>query len=138
MKKAVLISVCTVFAICCTAQTDEPFTGKFQNEEYGLTLSIALETESVEVPRHELYGELPGYLVKTGTNYYWLITSADIDGNKARVSLINDYGSEDLEATLTLDSDTLLWLKQGNGSTIKVPNKGKWVKLPGTLGFIRK
>ena len=58
--------------------------------------------------------------------------------NKAEMQLINDFGSEDLRATLTRKNDSLYVLKQGAGSTIKVPHQGKWRKLPGTLTFTRK
>jgi hypothetical protein len=44
--------------------------------------------------------------------------------------MINDYGSEDLTATLTAENDSLYVLKQIDGSTLKVPNNGKWQKLP--------
>ena len=54
------------------------------------------------------------------------------------MDLINDYGSEDLTATLTRKNDSIYVLKQESGSTIKVPNKGKWQKLPKTLEFKRK
>ena len=52
--------------------------------------------------------------------------------------LINDPGSDDLTATLTIKNDTTYVLKQGKGSTLKVPNKGKWQKLPSEIVFIKK
>ena len=54
------------------------------------------------------------------------------------MQLINDYGSEDLKASLTRKNDSIYVLKQLEGNTIKVPNKGKWQKLPKTLEFKRK
>ena len=52
---------------------------------------------------------------------------------KATLSLINDYGSEDLTATLTMKNDSTFTLRQDDGSTLKVPDKGKWMKLPKEL-----
>ena len=49
--------------------------------------------------------------------------------------MINDYGSEDLTATLTVENDSLYVLKQVEGSTLKVPKDGKWQKLPSKLVF---
>jgi hypothetical protein len=60
-----------------------------------------------------------------------------VKGNKAQLQMVNDYGSEDLEATLTRENDSIYILKQGKGSTLKVPNDGKWQKLPSTLPFVR-
>jgi hypothetical protein len=51
--------------------------------------------------------------------------------------MINDYGSEDLEATLICQNDSTYVLRQGKGSTIKVPNDGKWQRLPQTITLKR-
>ena len=67
-----------------------------------------------------------------------MITSAKIDGNKAELQMINDYGSEDLTATLTAENDSLYVLKQVGGSSLKVPKEGKWQKLPSKLVFKRR
>ena len=56
----------------------------------------------------------------------------------AELVIINDTGSDDLTATLTIKNDTTYVLKQGKGSTLKVPNKGKWQKLPSEIVFIKK
>ena len=90
----------------------KPFRAYLINNEYDVYLRINFYEQDVKVPGQELYGPLPGYL--------------------------NDFGSEDLRATLTRKNDSLYVLKQGAGSTIKVPHQGKWRKLPGTLTFTRK
>jgi hypothetical protein len=93
----------------------------------------------VTVPGQELYGELPGYLGKLHNSFCWVITSCDIkDEEKAEIQLINDFGSEDLNATLTVENDSLYRLKQVEGSTLKVPKNGKWQKLPKNLVFKRR
>lgn len=101
-------------------------------------MRLDLYDESITVPGQDLYGELPGYLGKKHNSFCWLITSAKIDGNKAELQMINDYGSEDLTATLTAENDSLYVLKQVEGSTLKVPKEGKWQKLPSKLVFKRR
>jgi hypothetical protein len=93
----------------------------------------------VTVPGQELYGRLPGYLGKLHNSFCWVITSCKvINEKKAELQLINDFGSEDLNATLTRENDSIYILKQGAGSTIKVPNNGKWQKLPKIVELKRK
>ena len=94
--------------------------------------------EDMDIPEHELLGPLPGYLAKQRNGFYWLINSAEVKGNKANVEFVNDYGSEDLSATLRMPNDSTLVLEQGRGSSIKVPKNGKWFKLPSKITFKRK
>jgi len=102
-------------------------------------MDIDFYDQCISVPGQELYGELPGYLGKKNNSFCWVITSAEVKDNKtARISLINDYGSEDLNAELTLKNDSVYVLKQLDGSTLKVPKNGKWMKLPKTLELIPK
>lgn len=123
------------------AQSNEatPFKGHLQNDEYGVYMEINLYDNDINVPAHELFGPLPGYLGKRYNSFCWLITDAKRHGKtKATLSLINDYGSEDLKATLTMKNDTTFTLRQDDGSTLKVPNKGKWQKLPKELELKKK
>ena len=141
MKKALLISTFFLFGFSAIFAQDsnKPFKGRFDNEEYRVYLVLNLHDQTVKVPGQDLYGELPGYLGKRNNSFCWLITGCKVKSKtKATIELINENGSEDLEATLTLQGDTLLTLKQGEGSDIKVPNNGKWQKLPGTLVFKKK
>ena len=117
---------------------NEPFRAYLSNNEYDVFLRINFYEQDVNVPGQDLFGQVPGYLGKKNNSFAWLITSVKINGNKAKLQLINDYGSEDLTATLTRKNDSIYVLKQESGSTLKVPNKGKWLKLPKTLEFKRK
>ena len=102
-------------------------------------MRINLYEQNVTVPGHELYGELPGFLGKRNNSFCWVITSCKVKNEKeAKLQLINDFGSEDLSATLIRQNDSTYILRQDEGNTIKVPLKGKWQKLPKTLDFIRK
>ncbi len=119
-------------------KNNEPFRAYLINNEYSVFLKIDLYRENITVPGQDLYGELPGYLSKQHNSFCWLITSAEVDGKTATLQMINDYGSEDLTATLTAENDSIYVLKQIDGSTLKVPNNGKWQKLPKSITFRRQ
>ena len=139
MKKLFATIICLLAVLTTTAQeTGGPFRAYLINKEYSVFLRIDFYQESISVPGQDLYGKLPGYLSKQHDSFCWLITSAEVDGNKATLQMINDYGSEDLTATLTAESDSVYVLKQIDGSTLKVPNNGKWQKLPKTLELKRQ
>lgn len=117
----------------------DSFRAYLYNNTYNVYLRINFYNQDVTVPGQELYGQLPGYLGKLHNSFCWVITSCDIKSEKkAELQLINDFGSEDLSATLTLENDSIYVLKQGAGSTIKVPSNGKWQKLPKILEFKRE
>ncbi len=130
-----LLLVTTIYA----QKTGDAFRAYLYNNTYNVYLRINFYNQDVTVPGQELYGQLPGYLGKLHNSFCWVITSCEIiDENKAELQLINDFGSEDLKATLTRENDSIYILKQVAGNTIKVPNQGKWQKLPKTLEFKRK
>lgn len=126
------------FPVVIHAQ-DNTFRAYLYNIEYNVYLRINFYDQDVRVPGQELYGTLPGYLGKVNNSFCWVITSCQIKNDReATLQLINDFGSEDLTATLTRKNDSIYLFRQGAGSTIKVPNKGKWQKLPKSLEFKRK
>lgn len=117
----------------------DSFRAYLYNNTYNVYLRINLYDQDVTVPGQEIYGKLPGYLGKLHNSFCWVITSCEIKNEKkAEMQLINDFGSEDLSATLTRENDSIYVFKQGAGNTIKVPNNGKWQKLPKILEFKRK
>ena len=140
MKKLFLLSAACLFALLTVSaqKTAKPFRAYLYNNDYEVFMRIDLYDERITVPGQDLYGELPGYLGKKNNTFCWLITSAKIEGNKAELQMINDYGSEDLTATLTAENDYLYVLKQVGGSSLKVPKEGKWQKLPSKLVFKRR
>ena len=141
MKKH-LLSALLFFVVAWTAsaQTDQSsFRAYLINNEYEVYLRINFYDQNITVPGQELYGELPGYLGKKKNSFCWVITSCKVkNDHEATLQLINDFGSEDLTATLTRQNDSIYVLRQDKGSTIKVPNKGKWQKLPKTLEFKKR
>jgi hypothetical protein len=139
MKKIFVTFVLAFMLFPAVAQENkEPFRAYLFNKEYSVYLRINFYDQNISVPGQDLYGKLPGYLSKQHNSFCWLITSAEVDGNTATLQMINDYGSEDLTATLTAENDSLYVLKQIDGSTLKVPNNGKWQKLPKRLELKRQ
>lgn len=133
----------TLLALCCTAghaqQDSTAFRAYLINTEYNVYLRINLYDQNIKVPGQEIYGELPGYLGKKHNSFCWVITDCRVKSEReAELQLINDFGSEDLTATLIRQNDSVYILRQGPGSSIKVPNKGKWQKLPKTLELKRR
>ena len=139
MKKLIASALICLTNLPLWAQNvSEPFRAYLFNNEYEVILRIDFYKQNITVPGQDLYGELPGYLSKQHNSFCWLITSAEVNGKKATLQMINDYGSEDLTASLTLKNDSIYVLQQVEGSTLKVPKNGKWQKLPKTLEFKRR
>lgn len=139
-KKTLFTLILLAVSNCISAQNDSTsFKGYFYNDEYNVYININLYDNNIAVPNHTLFGDLPGYLGKRMNNFFWLITSGKIKSkNKAELNLINDYGSEDLKATLTKENDSTYIFHQENGSPLKVANNGKWQKLPKTMEFKKR
>lgn len=144
MRKAILsIMVClsatTLLAQGNKVETDTTtFKGYFLNKEYNVYLKIDFYKSNITVPFQKIYGELPGYFGDCQDGRKWLFTSAEIiSPTKASIEVINDYGSEDLTATLTKVNDSTFVLRQEDGSTIKIARNRKWVKMPKTLTFMK-
>ncbi|MCR5579074.1 MAG: hypothetical protein K6F74_07695 [Prevotella sp.] len=138
MRKLHYILTTCLLSLTMSVAAQKPFHAYLINNEYDVYLRINFYDQDITVPGQELYGQLPGFLGKKHNSFCWIITSAEIKGKTATLSLINDYGSEDLTATLTQKNDSVYVLKQGEGSTLKVPKNGKWQKLPKTLELKRK
>ena len=112
MRKIFTILALSLLVLTATAQQDKrPFHASLYNQEYQLRMPINFYDEDITIPGQELFGTMAGYLCKDGTTYCWLMVKADVQG------------------------DTLYTLRHLSGSTLKVPNKGKWQKLPKTLEF---
>lgn len=118
------------------AQTDSTlFKGKITNKEYDVYMNIDFYHKNLKVPGQELFGEMPGYFGDRRDSRKWLITDADIEGKTAHLSIINDYGSEDLTADLIALPDGSYELQQKDGSNLKIARNRKWVKIPKNLKF---
>ena len=49
------------------------FNGYYYSQEYQVYFRLNLSEQGMEVPNHELLGNMPGYLAKNHNNFYWLI-----------------------------------------------------------------
>ncbi|WP_028897295.1 hypothetical protein [Prevotella sp. HUN102] len=117
--------------------TDSVFKTRIANEEYQVWLDINFYDSNIIVPNQDIFGELPGYLGSKRDSRKWIILEAEVESNNASLLITNDYGSEDLTATLTCEADSSYTLTQKEGSTMKIAVNGKWVKLPKKLKFVK-
>lgn len=121
------------------AQTDSTlFKGEITNKEYDVYMNIDFYHKNLKVPGQELFGEMPGYFGDRRDSRKWLITDADIEGKTAHLSIINDYGSEDLTADLIALPDGSYELQLKDGSNLKIARNRKWVKIPKNLKFTKQ
>lgn len=135
----VLMTFLLVTTVAWAQNAGDSFRANLYNEEYEVYMRINFYEQDIIVPGQDLYGKLPGFLGKERNSFCWVITSCKVKNEQeAEMQLINDYGSEDLSATLTRKNDSIYVLRQGAGSTLKVPHDGKWRKLPKTLELKRR
>lgn len=138
MKKAIYLFTLIVMSLTVQAQDSMAFKGYIYNAEYQVYIRMNFQGNDIEVPGQTIYGKLPGFLGAIRDTRKWLFTAAEItDANTAKLQITNDYGSEDLTATLTKNKDDSYTLRQKDGSTIKIVVARKWVKLPKEITFTR-
>lgn len=136
---AALLMVSVAFAQEQSAVDTTTFRGHYYNKEYNVYIRMNAYRADIIVPGQEVYGELPGFFGDNQDARKWLFTAIEVTTpTTATLQVINDYGSEDLEATFTRKDDGTFELKQGEGSTMKIARDRKWVKLPKTLVFVKK
>lgn len=117
----------------------DAFKGYLYNSEYQVFLRINFADNNVVSATQPMFGEMPGYLGARRDPREWFITSAKVTGKRsAKLCITNDYGSEDLTATLTCDNDTTFTLTQDSGSRMRIAVNRKWVKLPAKMVFVRQ
>ncbi len=138
--RTVAMIILTALSCLTSVAQDSLFRARIYNKEYDITLHINLYEEAITIPGQSILGKVYGYLKNSSDSRAWIIMGVQLadDGRTASLDIINDYGSEDLTATLTVADDNTYTLTQRDGSTIKVASKGKWVKLPKTMTFRKK
>lgn len=117
---------------------DSVFKAHLVNDEYQVWMDIDFYHNNITVPRQEIFGEVPGYFGAVRDTRKWIISDAAIKGKKALLTIINDYGSEDLTAELKRNSDGTYTLTRLAGSTMKIVVNNKWVKIPKDITFYVK
>ena len=139
MKKPFFTTLLCLSSIASMAQSDSTlFKAQLTNKEYDVYMNIDFYHKNLKIPGQELLGEMPGYFGDRRDSRKWLITDADVEGKTAHLSIINDYGSEDLTADLVFLPDGSYELQQKDGSSLKIARNRKWVKIPKKLKFIKR
>lgn len=141
MKKLVLFLILVFVNIMSFAQAedvDSVFHTYIYNEDYKVYLVLDLNGEGVNVPGQEVFGKVPGYFGAVRDSRKWLITSVEMKNKYiAKLDIVNDYGSEDLTATLIYNSkDRCYTLKQDSGSRLKIVVDRKWQKIPQEIKLV--
>ncbi|GAB6982876.1 hypothetical protein JCM15908A_12510 [Prevotella dentasini JCM 15908] len=101
-------------------------------------MDINFNKKNILVPNQEIFGEVPGYFGAKRDTRKWIISDVTISENSATLTIINDYGSEDLTARLTYAPDGSYILEQLSGSTIRIVVNKKWVKIPKKLILVKQ
>ena len=140
MKKKIISALFCILSTSSLAQIDSIlFKGTLTNKEYNVYLKIDFYHQNIKVPGQEIFGEMAGYFGDYQDGRKWLITDISmITEREVSLSIINDYGSEDLTAEIIVTDDGKYIFKQLKGSTMKVARNRKWLKIPKTLEFVRK
>lgn len=140
MPRLIFILFSLLVSISSTAQeqADSLFRVHLENDEYQVWMDLNLYYNDVVVPGQDILGALPGYLGARRDPRKWLVLESAIEGKTATLTIVNDYGSEDLQASLVPNGDGTYTLTRLSGSTIKIVVDRKWVKLPKKLVFKRK
>lgn len=138
MKRSILFLFGVLMAVATMAQDTLTFKGKIVNDEYQVWIEMDFYGQTVVCPGQEIFGENPGYLGARRDTRKWIVMDADLEGKTAELTIINDYGSDDLTALLTLQTDGTYLLEQKDGSPLRIVVNNKWVKLPKRLTFKRE
>ena len=134
-----ILSILFFIVASINMNAQQPFKGKFYNDEHEIYIVINLYDKDVTVYGQEIYGEMDGYVGSKRNSLVWMITGSELlSDKKARIELINDFGSEDADAELVLVNDTTLEYTKKSGANLRFSKNGKWVRMPGKIKFIKK
>lgn len=135
LAMVLVVSVLSVWGQGCADTVT--FAGRIENAEYQVWIEMDFYHNDVVTPGQEIFGQVPGYFGAKRDTRKWIFVDAEVKGKQARLVITNDYGSEDLEARLTLERDGTYTLERLKGSTMKIVVGGKWVNIPKKLTFKR-
>ena len=137
LAMALVVSVLSVWGQGCCADT-VTFAGRIENTEYQVWIEMDFYHNDVVTPGQEIFGQVPGYFGAKRDTRKWIFVDAEVKGKQARLVITNDYGSEDLTATLTYDGEGKYTLTQTGGSRLKIAVNRKWVKIPMKLELVKQ
>lgn len=137
ITRRILLTLTLLAALLPARAGSGPFRGVLGCEPLGLSLVIDLYGQRLTVPGDEALGEVAGYLADSRDSRKWIVVEAETRGEReALLTIVNDYGSEDLTATLTYLGEGRYRLRQERGSSIKVVRDRKFVKIPSTIELL--
>ena len=138
MNKLFITLIFSLLSFVANAQDSTTFKGYLYNEEYQVYIQMNFYSNDILVPGQEIFGKLPGFFGANRDSRKWLFTKATItDPNAAMLEITNDYGSEDLTATLKKNDNGTFTLTQNDGSALKIAVNRKWVKIPKNTVFTK-
>ena len=138
MNKLFITLIFSLLSFVANAQDSTTFKGYLYNEEYQVYIQMNFYSNDILVPGQEIFGKLPGFFGANRDSRKWLFTKATItDPNTAMLEITNDYGSEDLTATLKKNDNGTFTLTQNDGSALKIAVNRKWVKIPKSTVFTK-
>ena len=138
--KTIILSfiISVIFLLPAYSQQQTLFKGTFVSQTDSVTMTIDLYENNITIDGQELLGDVSGYISVDYDFRRWIIVGSQFkNDNEALLTIVNDYGSEDLIATFTYEGEGRYRLKQQQGSTIKFGKNKKWIKLPKNLLFER-
>lgn len=140
-KVALLAALLLCHAAVCAAQGKDStiFKGEAWNDQYDVYIRFDLYKQTVTIPQQEIFGQVAGFFGDKHDGRKWPFVEAEITTpTTAKLTIVDDYGSADLTATLTAQDDSTFVLRQESGSTIRIARNRKWVKMPKTLVFKKR
>ena len=139
MHRLIITFFTVLMSAFISAQEIKPFDVTISNDDYKIYMRLNLHGKNILVPEQEMLGEMDGYIGSSQSRNKWFIVSSQLIGkNIAEIEIINDYGSEDIKATIKLNADGTYTFNKKSGSTLKFGVKGKWQKLPANITLKRK
>ena len=139
MHRLIITFFTVLMSAFISAQEIKPFDVTISNDDYKIYMRLNLHEKNILVPEQEMLGEMDGYIGSSQSRNKWFVTSSRLIGkNVAEIELINDYGSEDLKATIKHNADGSYTYNKKSGSTLKFGVKGKWQKLPASFTLKQK
>lgn len=123
------------------AFAQEPFKGEYYCKEHGISIFLDLYGDSILIPNFEFLGPVSGYMRgDNDSKLYgtWMILDHSIDGNRAKLRMTNDIGSDVQEIYFTMRNDSTFTYKAVGGNEVKKAIKHKLHKIVSEMTFIKK
>lgn len=116
---------------------ERPFRGHFVCKEQNVHLYLDLYEASLDIPGFAFLGKVNGYM--NGSIYgTWMLTSHNVQNDKAALRFANDIGSDTQDVELTLTSDSTFQYRALGSNAVRRAVGRKLVKTEGKMDFVKK